>query len=192
MKKLLLYPLRLLDGLVDRLLAVAGALALVQFPQFYAQYLQRLGGHLDEARRTVEQYVKAASSYNLTLKEYINIYLTSNNKIFVSSGKIINDLVERWEHLQASFRALKAATPLNRWLVFLREMDPEISRQTWFNFTPGIPTTTEALVYALIGLLAAWGIYQGVKSLFRLIFRLIFRRKPTSPGQFPGKPGIPA
>jgi hypothetical protein len=172
---------------VDRVLALAGALVLVQFPQFFTQYMQRLGGHLDEARRTVDQYVKAAASYNMTLKEYINIHLTSNNKIFVSSGKIINGLVERWEHLQASFRALKSATPLNRWLVFLREMDPEISRQTWSNFTPGIPTTWEAAVYSLVGLLAAWGVYQGIKSLIRLFFR----KKPSSSAQLPGKSGLP-
>jgi hypothetical protein len=187
MPKFLRYPFRVMDGLADRVMALAGAIALAQFPQYFAQYIQRLGGHLDEARRSVSQYQNVAASYNLSLHEYINIHLTSGNKIFAATGKLISGLVERLQHLETAFRALRGSTPWNRWWVFLRVMDPGIARRTWENFTPGIPTTAEALVYALIGLLAGWGIYQGVKKLVGLPFR-----KPAAPKPLPQKPGVPA
>lgn len=39
-----------LDKLVAIVFAVAGGLVSAQFPQYLAQYLQRLGGHIDEAQ----------------------------------------------------------------------------------------------------------------------------------------------
>lgn len=187
MKKTILYPLRMVEGLFDRLLALAGAIILVQFPQFYAQYLQRLGGHLDEARRIVSEYIKAAASNQLSIQEYINIHLNSTDKVFISTGKIIQDAVERLEHLESSFLALKDATPWTKLWVFIREADPEIVRKTWSIFTPGIPTTLEAFIYALIGILLAWGIYRGIKGLIILAFR-----KLTAPKrELPVKPDLP-
>lgn len=186
MKKVFLYPLKILDGLLDRVLAVGGAIIMVQFPQFFAQYLQRLGGHLDEARRVVSEYTKAAASNNMTLQNFIDVHLTSGQKIFVSSGKLMQGFVERLAHLEDASKALREATPWNRWLVFLREMDPAIARQTWGQFTPGIPTTVEAFVYAMIGVIIVWSLYQGVKALILLPFRKIVSPKPPI-----SKPGIP-
>jgi hypothetical protein len=185
MKSILKYPLQLIDGLMDRIMAVAGAIICAQFPQYYAQYIQRLGGHLDEAHRAVSQYAKVAVSYNMSLQEYINVHLTSNNKIFISTGKVIQGLVDRLNHLESAFTALQNSTPLDRWVVFIRVVDPKIARKTWANFTPGVPTTVEALFYALAGLLIGWGIYQGLKALIMLPFR-----KPA-PKALPGKPGVP-
>jgi hypothetical protein len=185
MKRFWKYPLKVLDGLMDRIMAVAGAIVCAQFPQYYAQYIQRLGGHLDEARRAVSQYANVAVSFNLSLQEYINVHLTSNNKIFISTGKVIQGLVDRLNHLETAFTALQSSTPLTRWVVFLRVMDPEIAQKTWINFTPGVPTTAEALVYALIGLLIGWGVYQALKALITLPFR------KTAPKALPGKPGVP-
>ena len=34
MKKILLYPFRIMDGLVDRIISLAGAVGLAQFPSF--------------------------------------------------------------------------------------------------------------------------------------------------------------
>jgi len=44
MLKTLRHPVRFLDGIVDRVFTVLGAVTLSQFPQFYGQYMQRLGG----------------------------------------------------------------------------------------------------------------------------------------------------
>ncbi len=57
-KKVGLYIADKIDKLLLTLSGTIGGLFLVQFPQFLAQYIQRLGGHIDEAQA-------ASSNYNL-------------------------------------------------------------------------------------------------------------------------------
>mgnify|MGYP001066913065 CR=1 FL=1 len=46
---------------LDRLACVAGALGFSQAPEIMQQYLQRIGGHLDEARRHVAEVQRVAT-----------------------------------------------------------------------------------------------------------------------------------
>lgn len=186
MKKILLLPLRALESLIDRTLVIIGTVTLVQFPQFYAQYLQRLGGHLDELRRIVSDYTKTADSFNLSLQEYIRAHLTSDNPVFQSTGAIIENTLTRLAELEGSFQALKTAAPYNRWWVFLKNIDPAIFKQTCSIYTPGLPITFESLAYALAGLLITWGFYQGIKSLIKKLFQL------SHSDSIPDHPGYPA
>ncbi|MFO8192550.1 MAG: DUF2937 family protein [Bacillota bacterium] len=168
MFKMIRKPLQFIDGIVDRICSVIGAVALSQFPQFFGQYMQRLGGHLDEAKRALEQYIRAAEALDLTLEEYIREHLQSGSEIFVSSGEVIQGLVERVNSLEQSYQALEGATIYNRWFVFLREVDWSIASGTWENFVPGVPTTVEGITYALAGLLIGWGIYAFFKMIITI------------------------
>lgn len=185
MKKYLLYPLQVLESLFDRALAIVGSITLAQFPQFYAQYIQRLGGHLDEARRIVSEYSKAASSFHLTLQEYIQVHLTAQNSVLQSTGNIIENSLTRLADLEKSFQALKGGTLFNRWWIFLKNMNPDIFKQTCSEYTSGLSLTLESLIYALAGLLITWGLYQGIKSLIKKLFY-----KSISSKSIPGSPGL--
>ena len=178
-----IQPFKFLDGIADRVVAALGAVALSQFPQYYGQYLQRLGGHLDEARRTLELYSRAAAELNLTLEEYIMEHLYSGSEIFISSGEVMQELVERYEALQNAYLALQDANIYTRWLVFLREVDWSIASATWENFMPGVPTTMEGLAYAFTGLLVGWGLYALVKSLLALPFSSTSKKRRTKKEQ---------
>ncbi len=178
MKKLLFYPLRFLNGLLDRAFALLGALLLAQFPQFYGQYLQRLGGHIDELRRTVEVYEQAAATLGISLEQYIEEHLAAESEVIISSGKVISNLVDRLWQMEASFQALIQATPFTRWLIFLREADWAVVRQCLNRFTPGVPTTAEGLAYAGAGLLLGWGVYALCKTLITTAFK---REKAENP-----------
>ncbi|MBU0615908.1 MAG: DUF2937 family protein [Nanoarchaeota archaeon] len=50
------YVGKKLDNLGSAAMAVAGGVGLAQFPSYLAQYIQRLGGHVDEAVRWGVQY----------------------------------------------------------------------------------------------------------------------------------------
>lgn len=178
MRKLLKYPFRFLNGLVDRVIAVLGVVGFAQFPQFFAQYLQRLGGHLAEAQFMLVRYELTAEYFNMTLEEYIATHLQSGNEIFTSSGQLIVALVDRIKALENSFLALNNASVYSRWWVFLQEYDLEIAKETWSIFTPGIPTTTEGLIYGACGLVVAWAVYNVVKALLKTLAKLI--SKPFS------------
>ncbi|NLY89597.1 MAG: DUF2937 family protein [Firmicutes bacterium] len=192
MKKILLFPFRIMDGLADRIISIAGAVGLAQFPQFFAQYLQRLGGHLEEARLVITRYRAAAESLDLTLEEYLAQHLASGNEIFVSSGQVLTGVFQRLTELEEAFRALQQAGPFTRWWFFLLKADPLIIRETWRHFHPGLPTTVEGLIYGLAGLFLAWGLYQGVRALILYGGRKIgaLLKPGVKPGR-PAKPGLP-
>lgn len=175
--KAIRQPLKFVDGIMDRLFSIFGAVALSQFPQFYGQYMQRLGGHLDEARLALNQYVAAAEALGLTLEEYIREHLDSGSTVFVSSGEIIQNLWDRVQNLESAYQALQDANIFTRWFVFLREVDWSIAAGTWENFVPGVPTTLEGLTYALTGLLLGWGFYALVKAGVVLLGKLISGKK---------------
>ena len=50
------YVARKADNVGAAVSALSGGLLLGQFPEFFAEYMQRLGGHIDEATRTAETY----------------------------------------------------------------------------------------------------------------------------------------
>ncbi len=160
-----------LDDIADRVCAVLGAIGLSQFPQFFGQYMQRLGGHLNEARRIFEQYQKAAADVDLSLEDYVQEHLNATSDVFVSSGRAIEDLVNRYHELEQSYLALADSNIYNRWFIFIKEVDWEIAAGTWNNFVPGVPTTIEGLLYAITGLLAGWGIYAALNAVVTIPFR---------------------
>ncbi len=173
MGSLFSYPLRMVKGFLDRAFSLAGAILLAQFPQFYGQYIQRLAGHLDEARRTVELYEETAISLGLTLEQYIEQHLASDSAVFAATGRVIASLLERVNQLEHSFKALLEAAPLLRWWIFLQEAEWTMVLQTWRDFTPGIPTSMEGLLYASAGLLLGWGCYITGKYLIQKLMRLV-------------------
>ncbi|NLW59189.1 MAG: DUF2937 family protein [Firmicutes bacterium] len=175
MAKIWKYPFRLLNGLIDRTIAVLGAVGFAQFPQFFAQYLQRLGGHLAEAQFMLVRYELTAEYFNMTLEEYIATHLQSGHDIFTSSGQLIAELVDRIKTLENSFLALSNATVYTRWWVFLQEFDLQIVKETWSTYTPGIPTTIEGLIYGACGLIVAWLAYNMAKAVLKVMFKIVTR-----------------
>src|SRR6185436_1727460 len=63
--------LHLFGGLIDRVLCVLGAVLFSQGPEFMQQYLQRLGGHLQEAQRQLDLFREAATRSGRTLEQFI-------------------------------------------------------------------------------------------------------------------------
>lgn len=174
MKRATSSPLDIISGIFDRLFGLLGALILSQFPQFYGQYMQRLGGHLKEAEITLQRYINAARSLGLSLQEYVDHHLVSEDRIYTSSGEVIGEVVERYQFLEDSFQVLSNASPFNRWILFIRQADWSIAQHTWQEFTPGVPTTLEGIIYALVGLFVGWGLYHAIRRLF---LRLFYRKK---------------
>lgn len=164
------WPWRFLDGLADRFIGFCGGLLFGQFPHFWAQYVQRLGGHLEEARLQLAQYTQAAALNHLTLEQYIRMHLESNNKVFQSTGKIIAELVNRFEMLEKAYLAFKEAPVLWRGWVFICHWKAEIVLETWRDFTPGFPVTWEGFVFALTGMICFWGGYHLIKHIIKFTF----------------------
>jgi hypothetical protein len=174
------------EGLLDRALCVIGAVIFSQMPEFMQQYLQRLGGHLDEARRQLQQFQQAAAQSGLTLDRLISQTNANADPAVAKLGPVMTDAVARVDALQTAQSAIQHASLWDRPFVFLRYLDPSIAHATWTIFKPAVPTTVEGFVYALAGMLALIGTYHvGVKYPIKRIARRRRAEHPTSNAQRP-------
>ena len=171
------------EGLLDRLLCVAGAVLFAQVPEFIQQYLQRLGGHLDEARRQLEQLKDAAAQSGLTLDQLIADTTANADPAVARLGGVVHAASARVETLASADDAIRHASLFTKPFVFLRHLDPSIAHATLSIFRPAVPTTIEGLVYALAGMVVLVGIYHlGVKHPVRRAWRARAARRGQAAG----------
>jgi hypothetical protein len=164
------------DGILDRIFSVTGAVAFSQIPEFIQQYIQRLGGHVDEAQHQVELIRETAQSSGHTLKTYIEIFITHVDPDIAHQGQLIQRTIERARELAEALQVIKDASVLTRPFVFLAKIKYPIARATLGDFQPAVPITLENLIYAFIGLFLGLAFYQFV---LKLPIRLIKRKKVT-------------
>ena len=150
------------ERLLDRVVCVLGAAFFAQAPEFFQQYLQRLGGHLDEARRQLQQFENVAVQSGITLEELATQTQASSEITVSRLGGVIQATIERVDALTQAQAALIDATVWSRPFVFVRTMDVDIARATGHFFKPAVPTTVEGLIYAFVGMLVALGLFQGL------------------------------
>jgi len=162
---------RLLNGLA----AVAGAGGFSQVPSFYLQYLQRLGGRLDQAQIQVERVAAAARDQSLTMAQYLDKFTGSADAAYRRQGEILVAEVADAERLRLAVAALAQAQPIERPLRLVQHFDVDAARATLGDFSLGLPLTTEGLVYAAIGLMAGLVALAVVER----ILRGVLRRRPA-------------
>jgi hypothetical protein len=191
-KKLLFAPVRFLDSLMDRICAVLGALFAAQFPQYLVLYLQRLGGHVDEARMNLDRYREIAKDTGLSLYQYIQHLLASADPAVFKTGQKVGADFERYNQLANALRELQGAPAYKKFFIFLKDMDFSIARNTLANFTPGLPLTVEGAAYAAIGVVLGMAAYFAVSRSVIFIFKKFSsgkKKAPVMPG--PGPAGWP-
>lgn len=141
-------------------------MGLSQAPAFTHAYLQRLGGHIDEARRTLGMIERGEMLQRLGVTE---------------REEAISQFSDRVAELEKTYIAIAESPPLLQPLVMLQHADTEIARRAWDAFTPAIPVDAPSLVYTGIGVVVALLIYELVKSPAAL-----FRRRPSDKSRMSG------
>ena len=173
--------LTLFDSLIDRILCVLGAVLFSQGPEFMQQYLQRLGGHLDEARRQLTVFQQTAAQAGLSLDQFISQTGANPDASVARLGGVMTGAVERVSSLQSAHDALLHASLWDRPIVFIRHLDVAIARATGAVYQPAVPTTVEGLLYALAGMLVFLALYHfGLKRVISLFGRPSPVQKATS------------
>jgi hypothetical protein len=167
------------ERLLDRILCVCGAVLFSQLPEFMQQYLQRLEGHLDEARLQLDGFRDAAAKSGMTLDQLVAGAARNPDPSMGRLGGVVHHLVARVDDLAAADAALRHASAWTRPFVFAAHMDAGIAKATWTIFRPAVPTTAEGLVYAGVGVVAALAVYHlGVRGPIARCMR----RKPAAGG----------
>ena len=150
------------EGFLDRVLCVVGAVAFCQLPEFIQQYLQRLGGRLDEARRQLAIFENTAAQSQLTLPEFIERTAANTDAAVAKLGGVMKDAIARVEELTAAETALRNASLWEKPFVFFTHLDRSIASATLDVYRPAVPTTTEGLIYAAAGMITILGVYHGL------------------------------
>lgn len=132
--------------LIGAAIAALGAASAAQGPAFVQAYLQRLGGHIDEARRTLNELSGGDAAR------------------IVGEGQPRDRLVEafagRLSDLEASRTAIETATPLWRPVALALHGDRDIASAAADAFTPAMPLDAASLVYAVAGLLVGLSVWE--------------------------------
>jgi hypothetical protein len=139
-----------LKSLVDGIGAAGGAATSSQLPEFVHQYLQRLGGHRDEAFNFVRML--KAQGVDVT------------SAVFTAAEA-------RAQSLARAFDTIAQSSDLAQPAVFLRHMDPDIARATYDLFLPAVPLTPAGLLYGGLGLILGVIVINSALAPFALMRR---------------------
>ncbi len=152
--------------------AVIFGIGMSQVPTFTDEYMQRLGGTVDELRIITEEFDRTAASQNMTRNQALMAYPDG----FFLGIRVdeLPDTFVRYEQLSEDFEVLANADTLKRFTSFLRMTDNRLVNATWNAHTLAVPTSTDGFVFALIG---AMGGFFGITHISGMISR---RRKKAA------------
>jgi Protein of unknown function (DUF2937) len=168
-------------GLLDRLLLVCAVVAGGLIPGFIAQYRQRLGGRLDQARLDLEPWQRLADQFHQgDIQKLIQYHLDSGDAKFHAEGAVIHSLVETVHHLQSAVDALHGS--LFRQAAYLAlHADPGLARATFNDWVPTFAFSVEGIVFALAFGALVWLLFQAVWRLTALGGQRLVRRETSPP-----------
>jgi hypothetical protein len=168
-------------GVLDRVFLVCAVVAGGLVPGFIAQYRQRLGGRLDQARLDLEPWQRLAAQFHQgDIEKLIQYHLNSSDAEFRAEGTVIRALLATVQQLQIALDALHR--DLFHQIAYLAlHPDLGIARATLSDWVPTFALSGEGVLFALLFALAVWLVFH---ALWRgLAFggrRLSGRSQPAS------------
>ena len=154
---------------------LSGAASLSQFPEFSQQYVQRLGGAVDELRLFVEDFDADAASVGLGRDAALE-ELSKGGALGAARAETMRTTIARFERLEAGLVVLEEKGPFLRAYHAVQFNDPEIAKAAWEDFKPAMPLTFEGAVFSGVGFVGAG---LGLSLIFAVFRRLFRRRKPA-------------
>lgn len=152
-------------GLLDRALLIGAVVAGGLTPGFIAQYRQRLGGRLDQARLDLAPWQRIADQFfNGSIDKLIRYHLASRNPTFHAEGAVIRQLLMSTRHLQREVAALHG-TLFQQAAYLAVHIDPGLARATLADWQPTFGLSADGILFALVFAAALWLLFQGSWSL---------------------------
>ena len=151
---------------VDAFLA-AGVIAVCgvagsQGQAFAVQYIQRLGGHLDEARSHLAD-VQSGLRYRV-MGDTVRAELETEAKARVAV-------------LDRAYSRVKDANVITRPVAMLRFAEPSILAATERDFVPALPASRDGVFYTAVGMIVGFVLYEILRLPVAVLLREPRRRK---------------
>jgi Protein of unknown function (DUF2937) len=148
---------------------LAGAAGFSQFPEFSQQYIQRMGGAVDELGRFVAEFDADAASLDVS-REQALIQMRYGGAMGAVRADTMENTIARHARLSADLAALEGVGPFTRAYEMRRFSDSEIAARAWEAYKPAVPLTFEGGVFAGTGFLGGLGLIGGLIALLRGVF----------------------
>ena len=149
-----------LRGLADRVLLVGAVVAGGLVPGFIAQYRQRLGGRLDQARLDLEPWQAIADQfYHGNIEQLIQYHLSSGDPTFRSEGGVIQTLLATARQLQGAVDALQSGL-FHQMGYLALHADADLARATFHDWVPTFALSADALTFAALFAVAIWLLFR--------------------------------
>ncbi len=145
-----------------------GAVMLVaasQFPEFSQQYVQRLGGAVDELRTVAADFDKSAQGVGMTRDQALASM--TGNAFQEARQADMSRSFTRLARLEGDLIALQGADAFTRLRHVARFSDKGIAARAMEAYRPAVPVTFDGLVFAVIGFLTGFGLVKGISTLMR-------------------------
>lgn len=142
------------DRLMGTIVAAVAGIAASQTQAYIQAYLQRLGGHRDEARAA---YQKLRTGELLPGAD-----APSQERMAAAFGR-------RADELSQAYDAIAGADVFHRPVQFMLHFERAIAEAALTGFTPALPLNSASLVFALVGMLLGWLLFELVKAPLRLV-----------------------
>ncbi len=157
--------------------AALGGLLTSQFPAFFDQYVQSLGGRLDQARVHAARLAETARDQGLSLAAYIRRFADNADPVVRAQAEVMASALADEARLGNAFAVLTRAPAGSRPFVLLRHLDADIAAATADRFVPAAPLGLEGLLYAGLGALLGLAALAGGRSLTRHARRRLGHRQ---------------
>jgi len=157
-----------LRGLFDRLLVACAVVAGGLVPGFIAQYRQRLGGRLVQARLDLEPWQRIADQfYQGDLNKLIQYHLTSKDATFHAEGGVIQSLITTVQRLQSAVDALHSSL-FHQVGYLMLHADAGLMRATLSDWVPTFALSIEGVLFAVLFAVAVWLLFHALWWLLAL------------------------
>ncbi len=175
--------MKVVRGLLDRLILLAAVVAASCIPSFIAQYRQRLGGRLDQVLADLSPFQTIANrSFGGDLSALIRYHLASRDATFHQEGQALQQLIDAAARLRAAAQGLDTDLA-HQCLYLLRHPDTQLLGATWRIYQPGFTLTVQGIEFALITGVIIWLLFLGVWHGTAGVTRLARRRTRGDEGQ---------
>ncbi len=137
-----------LDTFLGAMIIAASGVTASQAQAFMIQYIQRLGGHLDEAKANFAN-IQTGLRYRLMSD-------TVRKKLEAEAG-------DRVAELQNTYHAIADANFLFKPVALLRHADAAMISGTWHDFAPALPATADGIFYIAAAMILGFLLYELIK-----------------------------
>jgi len=167
--------MRVIRGILDRLILLAAVLAAACVPSFIIQYRQRLGGRLEQVQADLAPFQAIANhDFHGDLSALIRYHLVSRDPTFHSEGQALQTLMDSAARLSTAAQALNTDL-LHQCLYLLHHPDSQLLDATWSIYQPGFTLTVQGAAFALLLGIGIWlvflGLWHGTAGAARLARR---------------------